>query len=125
MNTSIDDAILAHHIWIARFQNALSGIDRATLNPVRIRKDTECAFGEWLHGNPDAFPSQESFENIKALHAAFHDAAADIAALIRQDDPPEESIKAQMSELRILSRQLIALLGEAKSCSDRQPKVGA
>jgi hypothetical protein len=110
----IDAALVAHIKWVVIFKSQLSGIERDRLDPATVRDDTACVFGKWLHANMAALPLPVQFEHIDALHGAFHIAAAEIAMAINQYQRREE-IGRQMVELERLSKQLIAVLQEAKA----------
>jgi len=102
-------AILAHQTWVARFQNAVKGIDREEQNPDLVRDDTLCQFGRWLHANPGAFSSPMAYERIKLMHRSFHTAAWEIAVML-QEHKPSESLERHMNALRDQSKLLASTL---------------
>lgn len=46
-----------------------------------VRADTACQFGKWLHSLPPAEQNAADCRNIMALHAQFHETAAQILDL--------------------------------------------
>ena len=105
-------AIVAHVGWIARFRNALSGLDRERLNQQEAADHTACEFGRWLHQNPDFFDPSE-YEYIAELHRVFHEEAGRIAAMV------ESGLRNSAGEaiggvLNNLSKRLIEALQNAR-----------
>jgi hypothetical protein len=107
----IDAALVAHIKWLVIFKNHLSGVDRGRLNPDAVRDDKACSLGKWLHANKAPPISSGQIERI---HAAFHSAAADVAAAINANRDAKE-IERQMGELQSLSNQLVAALKDVKA----------
>jgi hypothetical protein len=110
----IDAALVAHIKWLVIFKNHLSGVERNQLDPEVVRADAACSFGQWLHANQGALPFPDQFAQIETLHAAFHFAAAEMAAAVKANQNHKE-IKRQMVELQSLSAQLIAALSAVKA----------
>jgi Chemoreceptor zinc-binding domain len=78
--SEIDQAIGAHGMWTARLKMAIASGTSDT--PIEtIRKDTECAFGRWLHGPGLAEVEKEGlpYREVRDLHARFHEFAAQVA----------------------------------------------
>lgn len=112
MSEELSAAILAHQTWVARFQNAVKGIDREVQNPDLVRDDTICQFGRWLYANPTAFSRPEVYERVKTMHRAFHMAAGEIAVMLQQHQS-SETLERHMRALRDQSKQLAhALMAE-------------
>jgi len=116
MNDPFDEAIFAHLSWLARFDNALQGIDRDPFDAAQLRDDRVCTFGRWLHANPDAFADAASFESIRAQHKSFHECAADIAEQVSQL-APRAALAPPLAELMQRSQHLMAALRKAKAAA--------
>jgi hypothetical protein len=110
----IDAALVAHIKWLVIFKNHLSGVERDRLNPDVVRDDKACSLGKWLHANKGAPRYSVQIERIEPIHAAFHSAAAEVAAAINANRNSKE-IERQMGELQNLSNQLVAALKEVKA----------
>jgi hypothetical protein len=115
------EAIAAHHTWVTRFQNALKGTNREPLDPKLIRDDSRCQFGLWLHANPDAFPSADTYKQVMDMHKAFHETASEIAIMIRQQYQ-RESIDIYMEAFHTMSKQMVATLQAVKSADRDKPR---
>lgn len=78
----ITKAIGAHGMWKTRLTQAIeTGKMDATVDTVRV--DNQCAFGKWLYGATlDAKDKTSShYEEVRGLHAKFHQAAAQVVEL--------------------------------------------
>jgi len=77
----IDRAASAHARWLVRLRSAILA-GGSEFQPDDVRDDRSCDFGRWLYG---AFPPRPrgaaSFEEIRTVHARFHQRAAEILAL--------------------------------------------
>lgn len=110
----IDAALVAHIKWLVIFKNHLSGVARDRLTPDAVRDDKACSLGKWLHANKGAPLAPVQIEKIEPIHAAFHSAAAEVAAAINANRNSQE-IERQMGVLQNLSTQLVAVLKEVKA----------
>jgi methyl-accepting chemotaxis protein len=76
----LDHAIAAHSKWKFRLRDAIqSGQSEWTVETVR--KDDQCAFGQWLKTMPLADRMSHEWKEARELHTQFHQAAADVLAL--------------------------------------------
>lgn len=73
----VEDAILAHARWKTRLVSYLNQPD-GSINVSELGADDRCELGKWIHGEaPRHIPSQD-LTSLKAAHAKFHRAAADV-----------------------------------------------
>lgn len=78
------NAIAAHSDWKARLVMAIEA-GSSSLSVATVRRSDQCPFGQWLHGTISATDRQSPhFETVKALHATFHQCAADVLELAQQ-----------------------------------------
>jgi len=80
----IDAVLAAHAAWKARFHDFLvgrSGVDVAVLGTT-----DHCAFGNWLDRYGAQYLKKAQYEEIDALHAAFHKVAAEVVAKLKARD---------------------------------------
>lgn len=78
----ITKAIGAHGMWKTRLTQAIeAGKMDATSDTVRM--DNQCAFGKWLYGASLDAKDKTSphYEEVRHLHAEFHQAAAQVVEL--------------------------------------------
>lgn len=78
----ITKAIGAHGMWKTRLTQAIdTGKMDANVDTVRV--DNQCAFGKWLYGATLDAKDKTSpyYEEVRGLHAKFHQAAAQVVEL--------------------------------------------
>lgn len=107
----IDAAILAHSKWITQLKVAiLDGSSK--FDPDIVMSDNHCDFGKWLYEDfPKPTENGEIFEQIRNIHATFHQNAASILRLAAKGDR-QTALDMLMinSEFIGLSSNLIQLL---------------
>lgn len=105
----IDAVLAAHAAWKSRFHDFLvgrSGVDVSVLGTT-----DHCAFGSWLANYGAKYLKKEQYEEIDALHAAFHRVAADVVAKLKaRDFAGAHAMIAQGGELEQASTALAARL---------------
>jgi hypothetical protein len=112
---TIDAAILAHQTWVARFQTSIKGINREIFDVSKANDDAACVLGQWLQSESSlALLGHDSHNQIKVIHATFHEIAGSIAARLNQHEPVKE-IEEWLTEFNNLSRQLVMLLMHTKT----------
>jgi hypothetical protein len=109
----IDDAIHAHAHWKTLLMAYLKIPDRL-FNVIEIEADNRCALGKWLHGEATKKVPPEDLAALKAAHARFHRAAADVirkvdAGLVSDPDKllglSSEFGKASLAVVNLLKAQ--------------------
>ena len=120
MSTVFDDAIMVHTGWVTRFGNAMRGIDHESFDSEKIRDDSICEFGRWLHANSTMFSDIERFDHLRKLHKSFHEEAAYIAEMLGQNARPR-SLQARLIGLSGLSGQLVRAMRDAKDDHAAEP----
>lgn len=78
--------ISAHVLWKKRLQSLLDGTSEETLNPDNIGVDNKCALGLWIYGDGQSYKEESKFEEVRLMHADFHQKAADVVRLYQADD---------------------------------------
>jgi methyl-accepting chemotaxis protein len=74
---NFDEALTAHTNWKMKLSSYLRKPD-GTLHPQEIEPDNKCDLGKWIVGEGAKFSALPTFRSLKAEHARFHKAAADI-----------------------------------------------
>lgn len=75
---SLDKAIAAHATWKRRLKTA-ADTAQSDASPQAVAADNQCEFGKWLYSTGSKLSSAEKgsdFDNVKKLHAEFHQCAA-------------------------------------------------
>lgn len=74
---NFDEAIKAHSAWKMKLSNYLRNPD-GSLKASEIEQDNKCQLGQWIHGDGAKWSSLPEYATLKAEHARFHKAAADV-----------------------------------------------
>lgn len=86
LQDQITKAIGAHGLWKTRLRDAVD-TGRFTTPLAEVAADDRCEFGKWLHGAAlTALRASADYENVVALHARFHEAAAEVANAVTRGD---------------------------------------
>ena len=106
----IDSAIQAHFSWFERLKSAMN-TGKSDFKPEVVCKDNACEFGKWIYSDLKNICDEQSFNEIKNLHAKSHKKASEILtlALSGKKDLVIQEITAS-SELGKLSGKLVLLL---------------
>jgi len=75
------EIIGAHVMWKQRLTAFLAGNSTETLDPDTIQLDDRCALGKWIYGDGKAMSELPRYEEVRGLHAQFHQYAADVVRL--------------------------------------------
>ncbi len=107
----IEAAIAAHMQWLARLRTAIAQ-RTSEFTPAVVRFDNQCAFGRWLYqGIPGAPRGSPVFEEIRRVHAQFHEQAAAILQLAVAGRKAEaERLMSPRGEFMTISGGLILRL---------------
>ena len=92
----INTAIGAHGMWKNRLKAMIESRSTGGFEIAKVRADNQCDFGKWLYGPlPAEVKSSSEYPEIRALHAEFHEAAANVARLAAAGNAAEalESLK--------------------------------
>ena len=74
---NFDEAITAHSAWKMKLSNYLRKPD-GSLKVADIEVDNKCALGQWIYGDGAKHNGIPEYESLKAEHAKFHKAAAEV-----------------------------------------------
>ena len=75
------EVIGAHVMWKQRLIGFLAGSNTEALDPDTIRLDNRCALGKWIYGDGASMSQLSKYDEVRDLHAQFHQFAADIVDL--------------------------------------------
>ena len=105
----IDAVLAAHAAWKARFHDFLVG--RSGVDVDVLGTTDHCAFGNWLDNYGAKYLKKAQYEEIGALHAAFHKVAAEVVAKLKaRDFAGAHALIAAGGELERASQALAARL---------------
>jgi chemoreceptor zinc-binding protein len=77
---ALEHAIAAHAKWKWRLRDVIN-TGKSQWQVGDVRTDRACEFGQWLHALPMAQQLAGHYEKVRALHAEFHQVAADVLEL--------------------------------------------
>ncbi len=118
------DAINAHVMWKLRLKSYVAGTSDEELDPDRICRDDQCVLGKWLYGNRDTLGRTPLFEQVRTMHATFHQSAADIVRLT-QKGRTDEAMRLLNGGYADISHQLQRLIRQLAREHDYQaPAAG-
>jgi methyl-accepting chemotaxis protein len=80
VHDQITAAIAAHGKWKTRLKSAI-GQGTSEFAPATVRRHDACDFGKWLQSAGPGAKSSPHYGHAVALHAQFHEAAAEVLAL--------------------------------------------
>lgn len=78
----IEEALGKHALWMSELRQAVLHAP-ADIDVESIRADNRCAFGRWLYGSSwsSAERASASYEEVRRVHAEFHQLAGEIVEL--------------------------------------------
>jgi hypothetical protein len=118
------EIIGAHVMWKQRLTTFLAGESTENLDPETIRLDDRCALGKWLYGEGTAMSQLPRYEEVRGLHAQFHQYAADVVNLHLAGNSAEAEKLLQGDYSRLsekLKHRIIGLSQQVKSASNGIP----
>ena len=105
-------AVHAHRVWKMELGKRLQLPSARTLDHRLIAQDRRSALGQWIHGEAQRqFGHLPSFEQLKAAHALFHEAAGRLVQLHRAGHPAEADQLMRQGDYPRHSLKVMGLLG--------------
>jgi hypothetical protein len=119
------EIISAHVMWKQRLTAFLAGNSAEQLDPESIRHDDRCALGKWIYGDGQSMAQLPRYEEVRGLHAQFHQFAADVVRLHLAGNTAEAEKLLQGDYSRLsekLKHRLIGLSQQVKSATEGIPR---
>jgi hypothetical protein len=119
------EIIRAHVMWKQRLTTLLAGESTEVLDPESIREDNRCALGIWIYGEGATMSQLSRYEDVRELHAQFHEYAANVVALYRagRSDDARQLLSGDYSKLsEKLKHRILGLSQQVKTASDDTPR---
>lgn len=119
------EIIGAHVMWKQRLTAFLAGNSTETLDPDTIQLDDRCGLGKWIYGDGKAMSELPRYEEVRGLHAQFHQYAADVVRLHLAGNTAEAEklLQGEYSKLsEKLKHRLIGLSQQVKSATEGIPR---
>lgn len=83
------EIISAHVMWKQRLIAYLAGNSQEQLDPDVIKLDDRCPLGKWIYGEGKPMETLPGYEEVRTLHAQFHQNAARVVSLHQADSTAE------------------------------------
>ncbi len=115
---NFDEALQAHVNWKMKLSHYLRKPD-GSLKAREIEGDKACALGKWIHGEGSAYASVPEFGKLKAEHARFHQAAADVVR--RADDGVDVKDETALGSQSAFGKASKAVVGAILALKSKQP----
>ncbi len=119
------EIIGVHVMWKQRLIAYLSGKSEEQLDPDIIRLDDRCALGKWIYGEGKPMETLPGYEEVRELHATFHQNAAEVVSLHQAGQTAEAEILLNGGYSRLsekLKHRLLGLSHQVKAASDGIPR---
>jgi hypothetical protein len=119
------EIIGAHVMWKQRLTAFLGGDSSENLDPETIRLDDRCALGKWIYGDGKPMAELQRYEEVRALHAQFHQNAAEVVKLHLAGNTADAEKLLQGDYSRLsekLKHRIIGLAQQVKSATDGIPR---
>ncbi len=119
------EIIGAHVMWKQRLTAFLAGDSTEDLDPETIRLDDRCALGKWIYGLGASMSHLPRYEEVRGLHAQFHQYAADVVNLHLAGNTADAEKLLQGDYSRLsekLKHRIIGLSQQVKSATDGIPQ---
>ena len=119
------EIIGAHVMWKQRLTAFLAGDSSENLDPETIRLDDRCALGKWIYGDGKPMGELPRYEEVRELHAQFHQNAAEVVKLHMAGNTADAEKLLQGDYSRLsekLKHRLIGLAQQVKSATDGIPR---
>lgn len=114
---NFEEAEKAHIQWVTRLRMYAAGTLSEKLNPDIVKIDNVCALGKWIYGEAQQIVPAADLAPLIAVHAGFHQAAAEIVLKVDQQmlaevkellDNPQSALNRRVHEVVSSIRQLSA-----------------
>jgi hypothetical protein len=119
------EIISAHVMWKQRLTAYLAGTSQEALDPETIKLDDRCALGKWIYGDGKPMEVLPGYEEVRSLHATFHQNAAQVVSLHLAGDTAgaEALLNGDYSRLsEKLKHRILGLSTQVKSAGNGIPR---
>ena len=112
MDELLNAAITSHARWKGQLREAL---DRGQLpDPISVRADDRCDLGKWIYGEGTAYQTASEYQDLKILHAQFHETAARVVEIIINDDKANAKAELESGALTAASMKVINAISKVQ-----------
>ena len=112
MDELLNAAITSHACWKGQLREAIAS--RQLPDPISVRADDRCDLGKWIHGAGTAYQTASEYQDLKLLHAQFHDTAARVVEVIINDNKANAKIELESGTLAEASMKVINAISKVQ-----------
>ncbi|HUX29065.1 MAG TPA: CZB domain-containing protein [Thiobacillus sp.] len=119
------EIISAHVMWKQRLIAYLAGDSQEQLDPEVIGLDDRCPLGKWIYGEGKSMETLPGYEEVRELHAQFHQNAAQVIVLHQTDSTAEAEALLNGDYSRLsekLKHRILGLSRQVKAATDGIPR---
>lgn len=119
------EIISAHVMWKQRLIAYLAGNNQEQLDPDVIKLDDRCPLGQWIYGEGKPMETLPGYEEVRELHAQFHQNAAQVVSLHQADSTAEAEALLNGDYSRLsekLKHRILGLSHQVKAATDGIPR---
>lgn len=119
------EIISAHVMWKQRLIAYLAGNSQEQLDPEVIKLDDRCPLGQWIYGEGKPMETLPGYEEVRELHAQFHQNAAQVVSLHQADSTAEAEALLNGDYSRLsekLKHRILGLSHQVKAATDGIPR---
>jgi hypothetical protein len=119
------EIIGAHVMWKQRLTSFLAGKNQEQLDAETIKLDDRCALGKWIYGDGKPMAVLSGYEEVRELHAKFHQYAAQVVSLHKAGNTTEAETLLNGDYSRLsekLKHRILGLSHQVKSANEGIPR---
>lgn len=119
------EIISAHVMWKQRLIAYLAGNSQEQLDPEVIKLDDRCPLGQWIYDEGKPMEALPGYEDVRELHAKFHQNAAQVVSLHQADSTAEAEALLNGDYSRLsekLKHRILGLSHQVKAATDGIPR---
>jgi hypothetical protein len=107
---NFDEAINAHSAWKIKLSAYLRKPD-GSINASEVQQDNKCVLGQWIYGEGASWSTLPEYATLKAEHAKFHTAAAQVVTKAdKGQDTSEETALGAQSAFSAASKAVVTAI---------------
>jgi len=116
MDELLNAAITSHACWKGQLRETIAS--RQLPDPIFVRADDWCDLGMWLYGEGTVYQATSEYQNLKLLHAQFHETAASVVETIINDDKANAKAELESGALSEASMKVIKAISNLQKLAD-------
>jgi len=108
----LSTAITAHARWKHQLNSAIEQGELPDL--ITVQADDRCELGKWIHSEGKYLQSLYEYQNLKSLHAHFHQVAASVVEMIAKGDKEDAKTQLESGEFAAATVKVINAISKLR-----------